>query len=145
MGGDEGVWTGVVVGGEGVQGWLPPSPPGPTNALSRDISVRTVVFWDQIKWAPGLGTELIEYRTACPTNTPVWRSTYASGRSGVSFAGGRRMLRGWQTEPPLAAGTPFSGLLAIARRHSGPHTTARSPARGLRRLGGERRQGSWRG
>ena len=27
--------------------------------------------WNPINWAPGLGTELIEYRTACPTNTPV--------------------------------------------------------------------------
>ena len=40
--------------------------PCPTNT-----SVRAVIFWDLINEGPGLGTELIEYRTACPMNTPV--------------------------------------------------------------------------
>ena len=34
-------------------------------------SVWTVIFWDLINSVPGLGTELILYGTACPTNAPV--------------------------------------------------------------------------
>ena len=47
----------------------PHAPPCPMNALF-NTSVRTVIFLGP-NGKVGLGSELIRYRTACPTNSPI--------------------------------------------------------------------------
>ena len=47
-----------------------PPPPCPTNALPNEHFHSSRIFWDPIHEVLRLGTELISYQTACPTNTP---------------------------------------------------------------------------
>ena len=56
------------------QGLVPHPPPPPRAQRMRcptNTSVRTVLSWNQISEAPGVGTEFIGCRTACPTTTCV--------------------------------------------------------------------------
>ena len=62
----------------------------PTKALSYEHFHSDRNLWDRINWVPGLGTEFIGYRTACPTNTPVRTAFFEEFINGGGGGGGLR-------------------------------------------------------
>ena len=110
----------------------PPTLPAPRVQrmfFTTNTSVRTVIFWDPINGAPGLGTEVLGHRTACPTNTRV-RTVFCEdfivrwtrrGRGGVWTAKTVKRPRQQPAQPPIRQ---FLGAADAQTAHPATFSTA---------------------